>query len=176
MHPIDLNSVKCRISEGCFFAIGSHARYKLEKVPLEDDCGTDFRLIRQINRNGRVCDMGTVLEFQLKATENWKRINGVIKYRLENKTYNDISSRNELGGTPLVLVVMLLPKSNKKWLNISNNQIIFKENLYWYYSSSVNIIKNEASKTTIEIPELNVLDDEAFHFLVKSYSTAKACI
>ena len=117
MHPIDMNSVKCRISEGCFFAIGSFSRYKLEKVSQENDAGTDFRLIRQIERNGRISDMGGVLDFQLKATVNWTHRTGVYKYKLETKSFNDMVSRNIHGAIPLILIVMILPKT-KKWLTI----------------------------------------------------------
>jgi len=176
MHPLDLNKVKCRISEGCFFAIASHARYKVVKVPQEDDCGTDYQLKRQVDRSGRICDMGAILDFQLKATAKWKLENNLFKYQLENKTLNDISTRNSAGGTPLVVVVMLLPKKSSDWIKFADDTITFKDNLYWYYSDHTTLAKNEASKTTIEISKANVLDVNALHYLVKNFSTSRVSL
>lgn len=177
MLPIDMNTVKCRISEGCFYALGSFAKYKLEKVSADNDAGTDFRLIRQIERNGKVCDLGSILEFQLKASQKWSISKGLIRYKLSTKAYNDIVSRNLYGGIPLILVLMTLPKSSDSdWIKIRNKDLLFKNSLFWYYIDSKDLLGNENSTKTIEIPISNVLSREAFDHLVLNYSTNKTIL
>ena len=171
MHPIDLNDVKCRISEGCFFALGSSAKYKLERVSGEYDGGTDFRLIRQINRSGKLRDGSSVLEFQVKASVNWTEANGHVKYELKSKNYNDIITRNKEGITPLILILMCLPDEEAKCVNISDREIAFRENLYWYHTDSTELLENENSKKTINIPKGNLLNVDTFKYLVKAYAT-----
>jgi len=169
-HPIDQNKSKCRISEGCFYAIGSYAKHKLEKVSYEDDAGTDFRLIKQKLRNGRICDMGCVLEFQVKSTSNYKLYNGYITYKLSSKNYNDIVTRNIEGGTPLVLILMLLPKDEDKWIRISDRSFKIQKNFYWIHIDSKILLKNENSSKTIKIPKLNLLTKDSFNDIVNLFS------
>lgn len=167
------NEVKNRISEGCFFAIASYARYKLQKVHQEDDNGVDYRLIKSIERNGRVFDMGSVLEFQVKSTKNWSDDGRNIKYALESKTYNDIVSRNQVGTVRLILVVMCLPVEQEQWVGFFDNKIEFKNNLYWFYTDSRELLNNEDSTKMISVPKDNVLDRDGFIGLVDKYSVQK---
>lgn len=165
--------VKNRISEGCFFAVGSYAQYKLEKVHQEDDNGVDYRLIKNIERNGRIYDAGSVLEFQIKSTKNWSDDGQNIKYSLESKTYNDIVSRNKIGGVRLILVIMCLPEQQEEWVGFFDDKIEFKNNLYWFYTDSDELLESEKSKKTISVPKVNVLDRAGFVNLVNKFSLQK---
>lgn len=168
--PLDLKEVKCRINEGCFFALGSYARFKLEKVVQENDAGTDFRLIKQIIRNGKVCDMGGVLEFQLKCTVDWTDEGDFIKYSLRSKNYNDIISRNQENVMPLILILMCLPKDDIPWVDCAIDEVRFRRNLFWYHTNSLEFLANEDSTRTIQIPKENQLTPTTFVELVQKYA------
>lgn len=170
-HPLSLNDVKCRISEGCFFALGSFSRFKLEQVNGQNDAGTDFRLIKQMKRNGKVCDLGSVLDFQLKSTSTWTKKGQTIKYKLASKNFNDIVTRNIEGGIPLILIVMCLPEKTNHWLSIQSEALKFNSHFFWYHTESTKYLENENSKKTISIPVTNLLTKLTLQSIISKYST-----
>lgn len=169
-YPLPENDVKCRISEGCFWAVGSYARLKLQKVHGEDDAGVDYRLIKQNLRNGKICDGGCILDFQLKSTTNWVLQGDKIKYSLKSKNYNDIITRNKEGGTRLILILMCLSSDTTEWIEFNEMQINISSCIYWYYTDETDLLTNEDSTKLIEIPKSNKLTRESFNDLVKTYS------
>lgn len=169
-HPLDLNSVKCRISEGCFFALGSYSRFKLEQVNGSNDAGTDFRLIKQMERKGKVCDLGGILDFQLKSSSNWTLEGQQIKYALASKNYNDIVARNKEGGTPLILILMCLPSNNETWVSMTPESLKFNSHMFWFHTDSIDYVENENSTKTIYIPNTNFLSEKSFQPLITKYS------
>lgn len=173
-HPISENDVKCRISEGCFFALGSSAYFLLEKVTLDNDNGTDFRLNKLSQRNGKTCDCGNVLDFQLKATANWKIKNKHIEYSLKSKNYNDIITRNKEGAIPLILVVMCMPTDARDRVAVLQNFLVFQRNLYWFHTNSTDLLANENSTKLIRIPTSNLLTPKSFGEIVTTYCTKVA--
>lgn len=173
-YPLSENDVKSRISEGCFWAVGSYARLKLEKVPEENDAGVDYRLIKQIRRNNKLSDLGSILDFQLKSTSNWELDGAVIKYSLKSKNYNDIVSRNLEGGTRLILILMCLSENSDQWIAFEDMQINFSSCIYWYHTDSTELLTNEDSTKVIEIPKSNKLTHESFNELVQNHSVVLA--
>ena len=168
------NDIKCRISEGCFFALGSFSKVKLEKVAGENDAGIDFRLIKQIKRNGTIRDLTGILDFQLKSTSNWVRNDTVIKYSLASKNYNDIVLRNIEDGPPLILIVMCLPQETNQWLSINLKSLKFNTHMFWYHTYSLEYLPNEKSTKTISIPVINSLNKSTFKSLISKYSLQAA--
>ena len=171
-YPLPENDVKSRISEGCFWAVGSYARLKLQKVSGEDDSGVDYRLIKQIQRNNKLSDMGSILDFQLKSTSNWELDGDHVKYSLRSKNYNDIISRNIEGGTRLILILMCLSPESGQWISFEEMKINFSSCIYWYHTDSMDLLPNEDSTKLIEIPKINKLTHETFNQLVTNYSVA----
>jgi hypothetical protein len=171
-YPISENDIKCRISEGCFFAIGSFAKFKLEKVAGENDSGTDFRLMKLIKRNDKVRDVGGILDFQLKCTSSWEDEGNFIKYNLKSKNYNDIISRNVVGGMPLVLILMCVPREID-WIDFTSEEIIFRKNLFWFHTDSMDILGNENSTKTIRIPKEHRFNPESFSQIVSEYAVKR---
>jgi hypothetical protein len=167
--PIADNDVKCRISEGCFFALGSMAGFELQKVPKENDCGVDFRLIKTYSRKGKLRDGSIVLDFQLKSTVNWALKNNYIEYSVETKTYNDITDRNKDGSIPLVLIIMFLPQVRENWVVICDDDMTFQHSLYWYHTESKIPLSNENSKKLIKIPTANLLTKSSLIKLVNMH-------
>lgn len=175
-HPISDNDVKCRISEGCFFALGSSASFLLEKVTGENDNGTDFRLVKCIERNGSICEMGGVLDFQLKATSKWALKNDHIEYNIRSKSYNDIVTRNITGSTPLILILMCMPNAVSDRMLVLDNLLIFQRNMYWFHIDSSEYLPNENSKKLIRIPLDNLLTRDSFTELVTKYCVKSVSI
>ncbi len=172
-HPIKDNDVKCRISEGCFFALGSSIGFQLEKVSGENDNGVDFRLIKIKHRNGKQCECGSVLDFQLKSTVNWKYKKSNIEYALRSKTYNDIIERNIDGGTPLLLVIMCLPNAEIDRVSVLKDSLVFQRSFFWFHITGTNILPNENSTKLIKIPLNNRLTKDSFVEMVSQHSVSR---
>jgi Domain of unknown function (DUF4365) len=172
-YPIDKNEAKSRISEGCFFAIGSYARFKIVKCHLEDDSGVDFHLKKMVYRNGSISDGGIILDFQLKATERWKEENNCIKFALPTKNFNDMVERNLSGMHPIILIVMCLPREEAEWMYCSIEDISFRKNMFWYHTTEIKYISSENSTITLKIPKGNLLTHNRFKDLVNKYGTRR---
>ncbi|HTF62133.1 MAG TPA: DUF4365 domain-containing protein [Edaphobacter sp.] len=57
---------------------------------------------------------GYALEFQAKASFDWKLRDGHIVYDLEAKNYNDIALRTPAEAT-LILILLCLPRESGQW-------------------------------------------------------------
>lgn len=165
------NQMKSRISEGIFYAIGSHEKYFLSKVHQEDDCGVDYELKNIININGKpVPTGGNLLEFQLKSTQNYVLNDNSVKYDLEVDAYKKMILRNQLGTIPLILILMCLPSEEDiSWIECRDSEIIFRKSLFWYITESTIIPENK-STYRIEIPKTQILNCESFTNIVNRYS------
>ena len=100
--------------------------------PHVHDYGVDGTFMSVKVRERRRVDSGIGLQYQLKATYNWKEDNGHIVYRCEGKTYNDVVDRAASNGvTPLVLLVLCLPRSEADWLQIGAERLVLRRCCYW---------------------------------------------
>lgn len=172
-NTLPTNLSKSRISEGCFFLICSFFRYNIEKVPLEHDCGVDYRMIRQILRHDKLVDMGIVLEFQLKSTQDYIIRDVNIIYDLDSKAYNNIVQRNVEQTTPIILILMALPNNEDDWISFEDEAITLKKNLFWYHTDAIELIENENTTRRIEIPLANRLTLDSFTQVIQTYSVTR---
>jgi len=104
---------------------------------------------------------GRTVQCQLKATtENKVTIsNGLIKYGLENKTYNDLISRRDTNANPLILMLFILPDDATRWVECQSDKLVFQKHLFWYsIPDTAQQAINENSRTTIDIPDTNVVN------------------
>src|SRR5262245_56455117 len=71
---------------------------RLEKGEREFDYGVDgtFHPVKKVN--GKLADAGFPLDFQLKATADWKQKDDRIVYRMDSDAYNKIVDRNVTSG------------------------------------------------------------------------------
>jgi len=173
MLELDLNKIKCRISEGCFYAIGSCAGYLLVKRHGEDDEGIDFELKTRKMRNGKVSPGSTVLEFQVKSTVNWAEDENNISYACPSKNYNDLITRNIDKDVRIILILMCLPEQKEEWINSTLENIVFKKSTFWYSTDSEELLENEDSTKTIYIPKTNILTADTFKDVVNKFMLRK---
>jgi hypothetical protein len=111
-------------------------------------------------------ESGHSLDVQLKATVNWEIADEHIVYDLRAKTYNHIVFRfSQRHGTPLVLVVLCLPKDEAQWLSISCDELVLRHCCYWCQLDGPPT-DNEAT-IRVKIPRSNVLDPDALTMLMQ---------
>lgn len=153
-----------QLSRAYVHAVAAHAGLIWE--PSSVDYGVDGTLREVIEFNGRRMCSGHSLDVQLKATTDWSIRDGSIVYDLEAKAYNDLVERfKEPRGTPMVLVVLCLPKDDAQWLNVSHDQLIVQHSCYWCRFGG-DRTENTTTRR-IEIPRRNILDTDAVSALLE---------
>lgn len=143
-----------QLSRAFVHAVTSHAGFTFESTIVDYGVDGTIRSVRQIN--GRRFLTGHSLDVQLKATTRWSRRGGYISYDVEAKTYNDLVERfNEQRGTPMVLIVLCLPKRRTDWLTIDTDKLILKHSCYWCQVGSERT-RNRRTRR-IRIPQSNIV-------------------
>ena len=171
---LEENKVKAKISVNCFLALGAFLRYKMTPVGQEDDYGIDVLLWHQVDRDGHIRDLSPVLHFQIKSTENYRIVGDEIVYQLENKTLNDVITRNINQSTPLIVILLILPSEEGiDWMRIDHNDIRIMKSLYWYHSDSTTLKVNEDSKTTIRIPIAQNVNTGSLKSLIEKFAVQR---
>lgn len=131
----------------------------------EYDCGVDGTFKRIIKSKNGIVPSGFPIDYQLKSTTKWKIENNHVVYNLEVKNYNDMVLRNNGGASsPLILILLCLPRDKQSWLTINEDMLTMKKCCYWH------LIKNDesdnTSTVTIKIPTTNVFDPETLKNLM----------
>jgi hypothetical protein len=119
------------------------------------DYGVDGQFYPVVQRpNGRRVVSGHPLDFQAKATINWKLTDGHIVYDLEAKTYDDIVSRDP-SETTLLLILLCLPKAQDEWHEMTDSATTIRHCCYWEILTGAPCGKTSSQR--IFIPSTNVL-------------------
>ncbi|MDX2044090.1 MAG: DUF4365 domain-containing protein [Acidobacteriota bacterium] len=96
------------------------------------DYGVDGTFSKIQFFSGRRFETGVKIDFQLKASKNWKIEGESVVYDLEAKTYNDIVNRSlRIRSTPLMLILLCLPQDSAQWLEQSEDHLIVRRCCYW---------------------------------------------
>jgi hypothetical protein len=159
--PIPENKIKEGISCGCLEALVSNVGFSIEKVNTSDDYGVDYHIKKLINIKGNLSPSPIIFEIQLKGTSNWKIKDNFIIYWLRGKTYNDIVLRNITDTTRIIFVLMCLNEEKKIWCKIDENNVNFKNSLFWLKITRKRYIPKPDSKVKIRIPIKNILDENS---------------
>lgn len=122
------------------------------------DYGVDGTFKPVVNVNGRRVESGHPVDFQLKASINWRHDGDAVVYDLEAKTYNDMVGRLPTA-IPLILLLLCLPKDGEIWLEGTESELVLRHCCYWMKISG-DSTDNSATKR-IRIPRSNVLTPEA---------------
>lgn len=164
---------KEKLNRSFVLAIGSMAGLMVGFYP--DEYGIDGYFKEVKERNGRRCMSGAHLDYQLKATENWKIRNDYIVYNLESKTYNDLvdTYNDPYDHCPLILILLCLPNEKKSWLTANTESLIMKNCCYWFCIDDSYEHKNNKSSVTIRIPSSNLLNPESIVFLMDKINSNK---
>jgi hypothetical protein len=169
------DKIKEALSNNYVSCIANKLGFRL--VKWEGESGVDFKIMYNLKRkmpNGKTAyvDSPYTCDIQLKATTT-KSIEikrKKIIYKLRAKNYNDLIYRKQIGYTPLILILFILPEEEKAWVRVLQDKLILSKNAYWFYPSITEIkeVTNESSKT-ITIPLAQKLDFSFFQNQIKNW-------
>jgi hypothetical protein len=129
------------------------------------DYGIDGTFCRIQVRGKRRFDSGFKIDYQLKASTNWKLEDDHIVYDLEAKTYNDIVNRSEEGrAVPLILILLCLPKNSSEWLMSSEDHLLMRKCCYWTTLNGTQT--TNVGTIRIRIPRGQLLTPDALNVLL----------
>jgi len=134
-------------------------------VPSKD-YGVDLE-VRNIGMNaGQRVDLGYILDLQLKATINWEiKIDHVV-FDIEADAYNKLVFRRDNASVPCALVVCCLPKDESAWINVCEDELVFRKCCYYYFIDGP-ATPNGSSKR-LYIPRTQLLTPDAINDLKDS--------
>ena len=126
-------------------------------VYAEDRDGVDLR----IQAGGA---MRPALELQLKATVNLARSNeGYFRFPLKRRNYDLLRIGTQ---TPRLLVVLDLPKDERRWMTITTDELVLRHRAYWLNLKGWDETINQTS-VTVRIPEQNIFNVENLQALME---------
>lgn len=142
------------------------ARSGFSPSSVSYDFGTDLS-VRKIGTFGkRRIDLGGILDLQLKASINWSTTSEHLIFDLDAESYNRLILRNIHSTTPCALVVCCLPREEKYWLEVCEDELKIKKCCYYHFVSGIET-KNKKSQR-IHIPRQQILTPDAIHDIVNS--------
>ncbi|MFT6338776.1 MAG: hypothetical protein ACI9QN_002123 [Arcticibacterium sp.] len=131
---------------------------------VPNDYGVDVSVRNIQSYNGKLMDLGTSFDCQLKSTINWSEKDGYIIYDVDIDTYNKLIFREKNSSIPCLLVVLCLPRDQSQWLTSSKEGLLLKKSCYFYHlKGEFNNNKNQAR---IKIPIENRLTPKAVQELI----------
>jgi hypothetical protein len=128
------------------------------------DYGVDLSVRRIQYNDGEFLDMGSIVDFQLKASINWTLEEENVVYDLEATAYNKLV-RRYLGATiPCILVVLCLPRDCNEWLVLDEECLLLRKCCYWYYIKEP--LSPNVSSVRIRIPREQLFTPECVDDLI----------
>lgn len=113
----------------------------------------------------RRLNSGFNLDFQCKASCDWDEEPTFVVYDLEARTYNDLVFRSDQRrATPLILILMCLPKDEREWLLLSEDELLLRKCCYWHRLTGQET-GNENTKR-IRVPRSQKVDPETIRDLL----------
>lgn len=161
------NQIKECLSEGFLRIILAQNKFKV--YDSKYDHGVDLT-VGPLDKiplpKGKIMyqDSDRRLDIQLKCTtvKDAKLKNGFINYRLRNKNYIALKSKVDSPYIKMILVLLVLPEDKNTWINVVENEMLFKKHCYWYIPTnsiieSTNKLKGKDTPILITIPKDNHL-------------------
>ncbi len=136
----------------------------------------------QFNNKTRYVDIGKAVDVQLKCTngKRFKTNDGLFTFDLDVKNHNDLIWRRKLAAdtqvNPLLLIILVLPKDSKQWLQILLNETLAEGVLkiggiaYWYFPERIEPLSSNKKTVRLYIPPENKVD---LDFIVNVFNTIK---
>ncbi len=160
---VPIQSIEESLSVAHVGAIVSRAGATFNLIP--NDYGVDVSVRKIQSFNGKLMDLGTAFDCQLKSTINWQEKNGFIIYDVEIDTYNKLIFRQKNSSIPCLLVILCLPRDKTQWLVMSEEGLLLKKNCYFLHLKG-NMSDNK-NQTRIKIPVENRLTPESVTKLIE---------
>ena len=128
-------------------AVAAIAGYVTAEADFDRD-GVDLR----IQSGG---PMRPALDLQLKATVNLRASpDGHYRFPLNRRNYDLLRIETQ---TPRLLVVLDLPRKEKRWATITAEKLVMRRRAYWLSLRNCDATDNQSS-ITVRIPMRNVFD------------------
>lgn len=109
------------------------------------------------------------LDLQLKATTHLhENQENSLSFRLPIKNYRDLRRETQ---TPRLLVVLRLPKDKKRWVSVSDRELVLRRCAYWLSLQRDHEEISGQETVTIHIPTQNVLDVKTLQDLMNKSRT-----
>ncbi len=135
------------------------ARSGFSPNSVAKDYGVDLEVRRiGVHGNKRI-DLGVMLELQLKASINWEIDDSHIVFDLEADAYNRLVFRRDNSSTPCALIVCCLPKDERSWLTVCEDELVIKKCCYYYFVDGSET--NNKNSKRIRIPRTQLLTPQA---------------
>ena len=121
------NEQKQQLSVAYVHAVAARAGYACQIINVDDD-SVDVQLAAK----GRIHDKAVLrspkIDVQLKATAQRVLGDEHLAFSLKLKNYNDLREESLV---PRLLVVLLLPEDDGRWLEQTEDQMISRHCAYW---------------------------------------------
>jgi Domain of unknown function (DUF4365) len=143
---------------------------RLEQNTQEFDYGVDgtFYPIKRIGTS--LVNSGFPLDFQLKATTNWKYISTDVVYSMRVEAYNKLVDRNSHNrAVPQILILFCLPTDSIEWLYHNEDQLLLRKCCYW--KRLTGVLSGNSAQIAVRIPRLQQLN---VHSLLKLLEDVKS--
>ena len=147
--------IKEGLSKSYVSTIANKAGMNCETSGREFDYGIDGSIIDvKIMRNGRRCESGFKIDFQLKSSINIEVKEDEVIYSLSAKNYNDLV--DDEVGTPRILILYSLPEHSQEWVTVTEENLVMK-NCAWWCSFYGNTPTTNTSSVNVHIPRKQIL-------------------
>ena len=144
------------LSRAYAHAVAAQGGY-VTAVYAEDRDGVDLR----IQAGGA---MRPALDLQLKATVNLiDSVDGHYRFPLKRRNYDLLRIDTQ---TPRLLVVLDLPKDERRWMRITTDKLVLRYRAYWLNLKGCEETTNRTS-VTVRIPKRNIFDVESLQALME---------
>lgn len=154
-------------------AIAAKAGLNISNGSRSHDYGIDGAFHEVSFVNGKRVDSGFSLEFQLKATCSLRADGDYLKYDLDADTHRCLANRaSKPRATPVILIVLDLPKTSEEWLESSVENMILRHCSYWVFPRWAPT--TNTSSVTIEIPNQQALTHTALQELMRKISNGES--
>lgn len=155
------NEAKQQFSLAYLEVIAAAAGLKVDHPSVDDDSVDAVIAARGLwgtRRSPRI-------DVQLKCTAKAKVENGVLKFALKRKNYDDLRGTNFM--CPRILVVMVVPEDVDKWLDVGATASELQHASYWLSLRGRPPTKNTTA-VTLQIPAVQQLDVESLRRLMEA--------
>ena len=148
------NDQKEAFSYAYLHALAAECGYSCQEGPRPDSDSIDAT----IRAKG---GMRAQIDVQLKATAVAVAKDGDLRFRLRRKNYNDLCAPRL---TPLVLVVLELPREREEWLSWSPEELILRRRAWWLVLEGATAIESETK--TVVLPDSQLLSPDELRGII----------
>jgi hypothetical protein len=163
------NEQKQQLSVAYVHAVAARAGYACQIANIDDD-SVDV----QLAASGKVHDKAVLrspkIDVQLKATAQRVLKDDHLAFPLPLKNYNDLREESLV---PRLLVVLLLPQEDTRWLEQTEEQMISRHCAYWSSLFGKPPTDNAAS-VTVRLPRQQPFTVDGLRTLMEKVSRKEA--